>query len=116
MSDDLFDAPDLFAAPPPPAPAAPKHARPRRATSADPLPVAKEPRDPRMKPNPGHCPEEASGKRVIVELANGKLCGVDPVANAIPNGWAASPTKGGPGANWSIRKGWPWNIAYWRLA
>lgn len=108
MSDDLFDAPDLFA--PPPA----KPPRPRRETTiaapAPSTPIPPPARDPRMKPNLGECPKSAKGRRVIVELANGKIEGVEPVSNGGPTGWDAN------SANWRIVDGWPWSIAYWRRA
>lgn len=39
-----------------------------------------------MKPNPGHCPAEAAGKRVRVRLANGQL--------NVETGWAADGRHG----------------------
>jgi hypothetical protein len=47
-----------------------------------------------MRPNPGHCPDEARGRRVIVQLANGTICGTEPVTTVSPLGWAAD-GKGG---------------------
>lgn len=58
-----------------------------------------------MRPNPGHLPEEAIGKRVRVRLANGELGRSDnnPMS---PPGWAAD---GRGGCRWSI-EGQPHDI------
>ena len=51
-----------------------------------------------MKPNPGHLPKEAEGKRVRVQLAHGGIgkCDDNPMS---PPGWAAD---GKGGCRWSI--------------
>ena len=41
-----------------------------------------------MRPNPGHCPVDARGKRVRVRLANGEIGRADPHPMS-PPGWAA---------------------------
>ena len=51
-----------------------------------------------MKPNPGHCPAEAEGKRVIVRLAHGGIGKADPNPMS-PPGWAAD---GRGGCSWAI--------------
>jgi hypothetical protein len=56
-----------------------------------------------MTPNPGHLPEEATGKRVIVRLREGSICGRQPVSPTAPRGWAAD------GARWSLT-GHPFDI------
>lgn len=72
-------------------------------------------RDPRMKPNrTGRCPAEAVGKRVVVELANGKVEGVEPVTAAHAAGWAASAKGKNPGCRWSLI-GDPFDIAFYRV-
>lgn len=69
---------------------------------------------PGMRPNLGHCPDEARGKRVIVQLANGRICGTEPVTTVTPLGWSAD---GKGGCRWSLtRGGFPFDIAGWRLA
>jgi hypothetical protein len=60
----------------------------------------------RWKPNPGHCPEEAVGKRVRVKLANGRIGKTDDNPMT-PDGWAAD---GKGGCNWRIT-GSPFDIA-----
>ncbi|MDQ2762103.1 MAG: hypothetical protein M3Y22_00965 [Pseudomonadota bacterium] len=50
-----------------------------------------------MKPNPGHCPPAAIGKRVRVRLANGNVAGP----------W---PADGKGGVRWS-RSGHPFDIS-----
>lgn len=52
-----------------------------------------------MKPNPGKCPPEARGRRVIVKLASGKLAKGD---------WAADTTR------WTIT-GSPFDVANWKI-
>ncbi len=49
-----------------------------------------------MKPNPGHCPEEAIGKRVRVRFADGSIAKDVPGA---PPGWAAD---GRNGCRWTL--------------
>ncbi len=60
-----------------------------------------------VTPNPGHCPREAAGKRVVVRLANGDVCGREPASAATPAGW---PADGRQGCRWS-RLGLPHDIA-----
>jgi len=65
---------------------------------------------PRMKRNPGYCPEEAKGKRVRVQLANG----IRPKDNDGPGmqpGWAAD---GKGGCRWS-RTGSPHDIEFYAV-
>lgn len=64
-----------------------------------------------MKPNPGHCPDEAIGKRVIVRLVEGSVCGRDPVSPITPKGWAAD---GRHGCRWTIT-GHPFDIAEYEV-
>lgn len=59
-----------------------------------------------MKPNPGHLPEEAIGKRVRVLLANGEPGRTDNNPMSPPD-WAAD---GRGGCRWSI-EGHPHDIA-----
>lgn len=61
-----------------------------------------------MKPNPGHCPEEATGKRVRVRLADGTLA--RDVPGSAP-GWAAD---GRGGCRWE-RTGSPFDIAEYEV-
>jgi hypothetical protein len=61
-----------------------------------------------VKPNPGHCPEEAEGKRVRVRLADGSIAADLPGA---PPGWAAD---GRNGCNWQ-RRGFPFDIAEYEV-
>lgn len=64
-----------------------------------------------MSPNRGRCPIEAEGKRVIVKLANGRVCGREPVSSTTPLGWAAN----GQGAcRWTIT-GSPFDIANYQV-
>lgn len=59
-----------------------------------------------MKPNPGHRPAEAAGKRVRVWLAHG---GVGATYDDAPAaGWAADE------CNWSTR-GWAFDIAFYEV-
>lgn len=45
------------------------------------------------KPNEtGRCPREAVGKRVIVKLRNGDVCGEKQVTSVSPIGWDAKTT------------------------
>lgn len=64
-----------------------------------------------MLPNPGRLPFEAAGKRVIVELRNGRVCGTEPVASGAPLGWAAD---GQGGCRWTLT-GDGWDIAFYRV-
>lgn len=64
-----------------------------------------------MNPNPGHCPEDAIGKRVIVRLADGSVCGRDPVSSTSPRGWAAD---GRNGCRWTLT-GQPSDIAEYEV-
>jgi hypothetical protein len=65
-----------------------------------------------FKPNPGTCPEEAKGKRVLVELADGRQPRYadvdDPMA---PPGW---PADGKTGCCWR-KRGLPFDIAFYKL-
>ena len=45
-----------------------------------------------MKPNPGHLPDEARGKRVRVRLAHGGIGACDNGSTSSP-GWAADTTR-----------------------
>lgn len=63
--------------------------------------------DPRFKPNPGRCPRAAKGKRVVVMLNNGSICGEEPLSPVTPAGWAAD---GKHGCNWEIDPDWPFAI------
>lgn len=56
-----------------------------------------------MNPNLGHLPAEAEGKRVLVQLVNGEICGREPVSVVAPTGWAANT------ARWT-RSGHPFDI------
>jgi hypothetical protein len=62
--------------------------------------------------NKGHLPPIAAGKRVIVRLRNGSVCGREPVGNALPNGWAAD---GRFGCRWELT-GSPFDIVGWEIA
>jgi len=64
-----------------------------------------------MPANPGFFPEVAKGKRVIVKLANGKVCGREPVTSTTPPGWAAD---GKQGCRWTIT-GHPFDIANYQV-
>lgn len=64
-----------------------------------------------MKANPGHCPVEAIGKRVIVRLTNGAECGREAVSPTAPVGW---PADGRQGCRWS-RPGTPHDIAFYEV-
>jgi hypothetical protein len=44
---------------------------------------------PGMTANPGHCPDEARGKRVVVQLRMGGVHGRELVSAVTPAGWAA---------------------------
>ena len=63
-----------------------------------------------MKPNPGHLPEEAIGKRVRVRLSNGSIGASDPNPMS-PPGWAAD---GRGGCRWS-RIGSPFDIVEYEV-
>ncbi len=64
-----------------------------------------------MSPNPGHCPLEASGKRVRVVLRNGKRYGATPVSADSRAGW---PADGKGAADWRLT-GSPFDIVSWEL-
>jgi len=66
---------------------------------------------PGFRPNRGSCPDEARGKRVIVQLRNGRIAGEKPVRDDLPPGWAAD---GKNGCRWSLRDN-PFDIVGWRL-
>lgn len=60
--------------------------------------------------NPGHCPEEAKGKRVRVVLAHGREPAYDENPMS-PPGWAAD---GKGGCDWRRRsRGYPFNIEWY---
>lgn len=63
-----------------------------------------------MKPNPGHCPPEAIGKRVRVLLENGRIGATDDNPMS-PPGWAAD---GKGGCDWRTR-GHPFAIARYEV-
>ena len=65
-----------------------------------------EPTTPGMKMNHGYIPAEARGKRVIVELRSGRVCGREQVSPTAPLGWAAD---GKDGCRWSLT-GDDWDI------
>lgn len=52
-----------------------------------------------MRENKGFCPAEAKGKRIRGVLRNGMPFGFEPVANAVPDGWAAD---GKLGCDWRL--------------
>lgn len=52
--------------------------------------------------NHGMMPREASGKRVAVELRNGKREGEEPISPTSPAGW---PADGKGACRWSFSKG-----------
>jgi hypothetical protein len=54
-------------------------------------------------PNPGHCPQEATGKRVRVRLCDGSI---PKDVDGAPKGWAAD---GRGGCRWSLT-GHPFDI------
>lgn len=56
---------------------------------------------PRWRENKGRCPRDLVGtsKRVVVELANGTVCGKDAVSTATPPGW---PADGKGACRWSL--------------
>ena len=63
-----------------------------------------------MRRNPGHCPVEAMGKRVRVQLAHGGIGRTDDNPMS-PPGWAAD---GKSGCNWR-RTGSPFDIDYCKV-
>jgi hypothetical protein len=63
-----------------------------------------------VKPNPGHLPQEAIGKRVRVLLANGEL-GRNDDNPMSPAGW---PADGKNGCRWEIA-GLPFDIAEYEV-
>lgn len=64
-----------------------------------------------MTPNPGHLPPDAEGKRVIVELRSGSVCGREPVTSTAPRGWAAD---GRNGCRWTLL-GRPHDILFYEV-
>lgn len=58
-----------------------------------------------LRPNPGHCPPEAEGKRVRVVLNNGY-----DTASDRPTGW---PADGRDGCSWRRSSRDPWAIREW---
>lgn len=70
------------------------------------------PLPPGFEPNTaGTIPAKARGKRVVVQLRNGSICGRDPVHSAAPSGWAAD---GKGGCRWSLKNG-PFDIAAFKV-
>ncbi len=65
-----------------------------------------------MKANTGRCPREAQGKRVVVQLRNGRVCGREPLGPALPSGWAAD---GKNGCRWTLTDS-PFDVASWEIA
>lgn len=61
-----------------------------------------------FRPNPGRQPEETIGKRVVVRLANGSICGERPVNSDSKLGWSADTTHWG-------RTGSPFDVAEYRV-
>jgi hypothetical protein len=61
-----------------------------------------------FQPNPGKQPEETAGKRVVVRLANGSVCGERPVNSDSKLGWSADTTR------WS-KEGSPFDVVEWKL-
>lgn len=66
---------------------------------------------PEWKRNPGRLPDEAKGKRVVVMLANGSVCGETPVSKETKAGWAAD---GKGGCRWSLTND-PFDIHWYRV-
>lgn len=64
-----------------------------------------------LRPNPGHCPPGARGKRVRGVLRDGSRFGYAPVSNAAPLGWAAD---GRAGCRWELDGG-PFDIVQWEV-
>lgn len=64
---------------------------------------------PSGKPNPGYCPADADGKRVRVQLTNGKI----PKDNGhgLPDGWKAN----GPGGCRWKKTGGDFDIAFYKV-
>ena len=64
--------------------------------------------------NTGEQPARTKGKRVIVQLFNGSICGTEPVTTVSPKGWAADgPQK----CRWSLTPGgFDFDIRSWRVA
>ncbi len=61
-----------------------------------------------MRPNRGTIPAEAVGKRVVVTLRNGRVCGQEPVTTVTPAGWAADTSR------WSLT-GEPFDIVSYEV-
>ncbi len=63
---------------------------------------------PKWRPNIGKCPRDLKGtaKRIVVELANGRVSGEEPVSTVTPAGW---PADGRHGPRWSLA-GSPFDI------
>lgn len=61
-----------------------------------------------MKPNPGHLPDEAIGKRVRVRLADGSI---PRDVKGAPRGW---PADGRGGCCWALRQ-FPFDIAEYEV-
>lgn len=77
------------------------------AVRLDPIELA-----PGMLPNPGFCPQSMRDKRVVVQLANGRICGREQVTSTTPTGWAAD---GRQGCRWTLT-GDPFDIVGWQVA
>lgn len=67
--------------------------------------------EPGFTRNPGYCPVDAEGKRVEVILRNGSHPSPDPIAQAVPGGWAAS---GKGRCRWTLI-GSPFDILQYRV-
>lgn len=60
-----------------------------------------------VRENHGTMPADAAGKRIRGVLRNGMRFGFEPIANAVPDGWAAD---GKLGCRWTLT-GHPFDIA-----
>jgi hypothetical protein len=61
--------------------------------------------------NHGRMPGLAAGKRIVVELRNGSICGEQPVGSGSPAGW---PADGKGGCRWSL-EGSDFDIVRYRI-
>lgn len=115
MNDDLF-----------PSDPAPAQALPPRRKRVEPPPVeppvedatfAPKPdpdREPGVMPsgkgwarNEGKQPRAAKGKRAVVKLRNGRICGAEPVSKETPAGWLIDGTR------WTLT-GEPFDVEFFR--
>lgn len=64
--------------------------------------------------NHGRKPGDAAGKRVVVELRTGEICGELPQTPTSPAGWAVEPQKGAPGVRWTL-EGHPFDVIRYRI-